>query len=153
MDTFIESYIDWLEKLHEEFKKTLADLPPEGLDWSPGEGTNSLAVLGVHISGAERYWIGDVVMGNHSERDRQAEFQTVGLASLALARHLDASLAYIRKNLASLRPEDLDTERTIPRDQRRVTCIWALLHALEHTAGHVGHAQLTRQWWDLTHPK
>jgi hypothetical protein len=41
----------------------------------------------------------------------------------------------------------LETERTHPRHGNQVSVAWALLHALEHAATHVGHIQLTVQLW------
>ena len=35
---------------------------------------NSMNVLVVHLIGAERYWIGDVIAGEPSGRDRESEF-------------------------------------------------------------------------------
>ena len=34
------------------------------------------------------------------------------------------------------------------RDDRNFSAGWALAHALEHTAPHLGHAQVTRQLWE-----
>ncbi len=39
-------------------------------------------------------------------------------------------------------------KRTDPRDGREYTVAWALFHALEHTALHLGQMQLTRQLWE-----
>ncbi len=53
----------------------MEELPPEVLDWKPGSEMNSLSVLIVHLTGAERYWVGDVVKRDASARDRNAEFR------------------------------------------------------------------------------
>jgi uncharacterized damage-inducible protein DinB len=109
---------------------------------------NSIAVLVVHLTGAERYWIGDVVMGDVSGRDRAAEFRTGGISLDALQARLAASTAYAHHALARLALADLEQERVSPRDGRKFTIAWALLHALEHTALHLGHIQITCQLWE-----
>ena len=148
MEMFISNYLEWLEKLHTDFKSSFEGLPDAALDWTPGDGMNSLAVLAVHTAGAERYWIGDVVIADPSERDREAEFHTQGLDAQALKDRLDASLEYARQNLAGLTLADLAATRVSPRNGMQCTCGWAMLHALEHIAQHTAHAQLTRQLWE-----
>ena len=68
MESFFLDYLDRLEALHSEVEKALEGLPQAGLDWSPGKGMNSIAVLIVHLTGAERYWVGDVASGDPSGR-------------------------------------------------------------------------------------
>ena len=110
---------------------------------------NSMAVLVTHITGAERYWIGDVVAGEPSGRDRSAEFRVKGLPTMALQQRLAGSLAYAKRVLEEMDLQDLPALRLSPRDGRDFTAGWSLLHALEHTAIHTGHIQLTRQLWEL----
>lgn len=141
-------YFERLQSLHTDINQTIADLPPSALDWAPGTDMNSLCVLVVHVAGAERYWIGDVVGQGISGRDRDAEFQTGGLAASVLVERLDKVLAHSRSVLEELTVPDLDAQRTSPRDGHKFTVAWALAHALEHTALHLGHIQITRQLWD-----
>lgn len=152
MEAFFDDYLKILDQLLTDFKSALRALPPEALDWSPGPETNSLAVLAVHTAGSLRYWIGDVIAGDSSNRDRESEFRTQAVDDQYLASRLDASLAYTRTALAKLALSDLGSMRTSPRHEEPVRCGWALMHTLEHTAQHTAHAQLTRQVWDLEHP-
>lgn len=147
MHTFFQEYITLIDNLHAAMKADLVGMPAEALDWIPAEGMNSLAVLVTHTVAAERYWIGDVVMGELSDRDRDAEFRVRGLDAEVLIQRLDNSLTYTKSALSRLELSDLDRECISPRDGRRFTASWALLHALEHTANHVGHCQLTSQLW------
>lgn len=146
---FVEDYWERLEKLHAEIDQVLEVLPQAALDWKPGPDMNSIAVLVVHLAGAERYWIGDVVMGDPSNRRREQEFQTVGWSRQALSDRLSDVGAYIQNQLAGLRLQDLDDTRVSPRDGSECRVGWALLHALEHTAQHLAHIQITRQLWHL----
>ncbi len=113
---------------------------------------NSIGALVVHLTGAERYWIGDVAGRDPSGRDRAAEFRARGLDEAELKRRLDGSLAYARGLLEGLTLQDLDAARVSPRDGREFTVAWCLAHALEHTAIHLGHIQIIRQLWDQQQP-
>ena len=42
---------------------------------------------------------------------------------------------------------ELDEERVSARDGQKYSVAWALSHALEHTALHVGHIQTLGQLW------
>jgi hypothetical protein len=148
MESFYTDYLERLQMLQQEAKMTLQGLPTSALDWLPGQGLNSLCMLAVHTAGAQRYWIGDVVARDKSDRDRESEFRTKGLESGTLIKRLDENLEYIHNSLNALRLKDLESERISPRDGRKVTVSWALGHALSHTAMHVGHMQITRQMWE-----
>jgi len=142
-------YIQRLQKLHDEIAKTIQDLPQAALDWlPPGPEMNSLCALAVHVAGAERYWIGDVVGRDPSNRDRPAEFRAQGLDAAALQARLDQALEHSRTVLENLTLADLEAERIVPRDGRTVSVAWALAQALGHTAEHLGQMQITRRWWE-----
>jgi uncharacterized damage-inducible protein DinB len=115
------------------------------LDWSPGNDMNSLSTLVAHVAGAERYWIGDVVMGEDSGRVRDREFETAGATADELSNRLDDSLEYIEGAFERLSPAQLAEERTLPELDRTYTVAWSIGHALQHTAQHLGHMQITRQ--------
>ena len=149
MEGFFVDYLNRLESLHNDLKACLGGLEQAGLDWTPGAGMNSLCVLAIHVAGSERYWIGDVVAGEPSARDREAEFHTQGLSSEALIQRLDASLAYATSALGRFVLEDLEKNRTSPRDGRFYSVGWALGHVLAHTGIHAGHAQMGRQIWEM----
>lgn len=148
MLTTFKEYVKLLETLHNGIRQTLVDLPPEALDWKAGPDMNSLGVLATHLAGSERYWIGTVAGEDPLPRNRDAEFETGGVGVDMLLALLDEALANSKLTLAQLTPLHLDENRGAPRDEREVTVAWALLHALEHTALHLGHMQLTRQLWD-----
>jgi uncharacterized damage-inducible protein DinB len=147
MRKLYESILGELRGLHAEVVTAIESLPAEALDWSPGPEMNSLTVLAVHLSGAERYWIGDVVRGDPSFRDRAAEFQVKGLQAEALKNRLQELDMYEEKALGEMRLRDLDETRISPRDGRKVTAGWALLHTLQHAAVHVGHIEILVQLW------
>jgi len=131
-----------------EIIRAIDGLPQEALDWAPGFNMNSLCVLIVHLTGAERYWLGNVVGKDLSDRDRDGEFLARELDEITLKERLSDSMAYARDLLETLTLEDLESNRTSPRDGRTFTVAWSIFHALEHTAIHVGHIQMVRQLWE-----
>lgn len=148
MDRFYTDYFNRLQRMHADLRDALEGLPPSALDWVPASGANSLVALAIHTAGAERYLIGDCVAGQPSGRDREAEFRASGLPVEALLEKLDASLTAVGQVLERLSLDDLETLRPWPRENSQVTVGWLLAHLLSHTAIHVGHAQVTRQWWE-----
>ena len=147
MQTFYNDYLDILQACHTDILKALEGLPPAALDWVSGPEMNSISVMVFHLTGAERYWIGDVAAQEPSDRDRDSEFRVHNVGMDVIRKRLDDSLAYVRKTLKKLTLQDLGASRTSPRDGRKFTVVWALLHALEHSNLHLGHIQITRQLW------
>src|SRR4030042_3673177 len=147
MRKYYEAMLEHFRGMPAEVLKALDALPPEALDWSPGPEMNSLTVLVTHITGSERYWVGDVVKGTPSFRDREAEFQARGVDAAALKQRLTDLDAYEAGALESLKVRDLESFKVSPRDGRSVPVAWALLHALEHTSVPVGHIEVLVQQW------
>lgn len=152
MHPFFEDYLGRLTDLHKGCLKTIEDLSVDALDWipvkMPTSDMNSINVLVTHLIGAERYWIGDVALGDISDRVRAEEFRANGLNADELAAKINAASIYARKALEKLKIDDLSKENIAPNQDRKFSIGWSLLHALEHTAIHLGHIQLTRQLWD-----
>ena len=48
MQPFFAEYLKTLETMHNEIAQALDGLGVDGVNWTPDEGTNSLAVLAVH---------------------------------------------------------------------------------------------------------
>jgi uncharacterized damage-inducible protein DinB len=153
MRPFFTDYLNNLLELHGDIRGALQGLPQDALDWSPGAEMNSLNVLVVHLTGAERYWIGDVVAGEPSGRDRAAEFRVSGLSTDELLRRLSDIEILAQRVLGPFALQALEEKRVSPRDGREFTVAWALGHALKHTALHLGQIQITRQLWEQAQTK
>jgi len=147
MQKFFVQYLDRLEDCHKDIHKALEGLPSVALDWNPGNDMNSISVLVYHLTGAERYWIGDVVMQESSNRDRDSEFKVHNVGPDVLKKRLDDTLIYVSTALEKMTLTDLEASRTRPSDGQEFTVAWAMLHALEHATLHLGQIQLTRQLW------
>jgi uncharacterized damage-inducible protein DinB len=148
MQTFYTTYLNNLQEHHDEIRNAIKELSPEGLDWVAGPKINSLSVLVTHLSGAERYWIGDVIAGDPKERNREAEFQVKGLSEQDLLQRLSDNEAYFQKAMEPLTLQELEASRISPRNGQSVTVGWVLCYVLKHTALHVGHIQITWQLWE-----
>ena len=118
------------------------------LDWVPAGNTNSINVLVTHLAAAERFWAADIALGESSDRVRDEEFEADGMTEPQLAQLLDDTLEVIREAFERLTLSDLEQIRHSAQHNMDVTTGWAILHALEHTAQHVGHIQLTVQLWE-----
>jgi hypothetical protein len=146
MHTFYADWLNNLQELHSDIEKALAGLPQKALDWSPGPGVNALTALVVHLTGAERFLLGEVIGGDAANRDREAEFLAQGVAASLLVQRLADSRTYIAGVLEPLTLADLEANRTLRG--REVTLGWVLGHALKHTATHLGHTQMMRDLWE-----
>ena len=152
MHRFFQDYLQRLAELHQDILNAIDGLPAEELDWIPnqkGSGEmNTINVLVTHICGSERYWIGDIACGDDSNRVRAEEFFVSGLNSSDLSAKITAATKYADSALQKLSIDDLPLVKSHTRDGMPVSVGWALLHALEHAAIHLGHIQITRQIWD-----
>jgi hypothetical protein len=148
MDALKTAYMARLTALHQAMDETIAGLLPEALAWSPGPEMNSIAVLAVHVAGAERYLIGELVGGEPSGRNRAAEFETRGGEAAELRARLATTLVHARSVLERLSVEELERLVYSPQHEQTFSVAYALLRALDHTAEHVGHMQMARQLWE-----
>lgn len=145
MERFYEECLDRFRSLHEAVKKSIEVLDEEELDWVPAGDANSINVLVVHLTSAEKFWAADIALGNTSDRNRLDEFEVQGLKKADLFTRLDETLDDLKSAFWQLKLFDLDQVRHSAQHNLNVTTAWAILHALEHTAIHVGHIQLTAQ--------
>jgi hypothetical protein len=151
MTPFFADLLARFQELHAEVEHALAQLPQEAMDWIPGPDMSSTSVLVVHLTGAERFLVGDLVLGDPSNRDRAAEFAASGWQKDDLLQRLQQTETYLAQAFEKLTLTDLETTRLHPRHGRQVSVTWALTHALEHVALHLGHLQVTVQLWQQSH--
>ena len=150
MTTELANYLERIEDLRGQMAGLVSGLTRETLNWRPIEGnvepiTNSLAVLVAHSTGAEHFWIGEVVGGHPPTRDRKAEFAQVAASSTELTELLERTALETREVFSHLRNTDLSESRRA--EGRAVPVRWCLLHVVDHTSLHLGHMQVTFQLW------
>ena len=146
----LDNYLTRIEDLHGQISGLLAEASIDALNWRPIEGadehvTNSLAVLTAHLAGAEHFWIGEVVGGHPSTRDRDAEFVTVASSGDELIQLMQTVAQETRDVFSRLTSSELDG--TCQAQDRTVPVRWCVLHVIDNTSLHLGHMQITYQLW------
>ncbi len=141
------------EVLLSDIQNVLAELPDEALNETPEGLTNSPYALICYLSGSARYWIGEVVGGEPSERVRADEFQAQGSRRDLEARLEDTCIrltnAFAHLDEADLKPHPVDLSRGVlswgelPPKGR--TSVWVIAHGLAHMAYHLGQLKLTQR--------
>ena len=113
--------------------------------------SNTLYQLGFHVLGSARYWAITLAGGQDFQRDRPAEFVSSGSGPKLIA-DLEQLIGQIHAEVDPLDSTDLERlttgasrHRSVDPDAEGLPLRDSLLHALEHTALHLGHAQITRQ--------
>jgi uncharacterized damage-inducible protein DinB len=120
----------------------------EGVDedqarWRPREQANSLLNLLVHLTGVERRWSEQVLAGNTIDRDRDAEFGELADTTVAQARDAYRTAVERTNEIANaMKPDDAC------RGEAGYSVRWVLIHLIEETARHAGHADITRELVD-----
>ncbi|HSG25108.1 MAG TPA: DinB family protein [Anaerolineales bacterium] len=150
MEPFFHDLLNRFDALHEDIKKSIHGLSPEALDWMPAGETNSINVLVTHLAAAEKFWAVDIPLGKDSDRERPKEFLVSGLQESELIQILDTTLEELVFAFEKMTVADLEQMRHSKQHQKDMTAGWAILHALEHTAIHVGQIQLTVQILERT---
>ena len=135
-------------------------IPDEDLNhWLPtsaregGQDMNTFAAIAIHVVSAGEFMTLHAVGDAASNRVREGEFSATG--SLAEIRErYDRWLADVHHLLDGLTEADLDRDSSEPRYvERGWKVAEILLHALDHTALHVGHLQIQRQLWEADRPE
>jgi uncharacterized damage-inducible protein DinB len=112
--------------------------------------TNTLFALATHLVGAGEFWVLVLAGGRIIPRDRPAEFRASGSLSDLTARYelWISGVHEVLDGLASDKMEqriELSRYRSAPSPSEEVSVREALLHAVEHSALHLGQIQITRQ--------
>lgn len=147
-----------LETLLTGFRKALDGIPDEdlaiwkpGIEESGGGETNTLAALVVHTAAAGGWMLHHQVYGDEIPRDREAEFQAVATRD-EIDAIFDGWLASFRERIDGDAEVDLGA---LPPTIRESIPHWTrlnwLFHMIDHTALHLGHAEIHRQLWLAEH--
>ena len=140
-----ELLLSWLGYLRGAVRRKIAGLSDEEARWAPEGALISLLGIVNHLTHVEWRWIDGGMRGQEVSR-RQEEFRpgpelTVAAALDAYRTRAAATDAYVR-SMPSLAEPCCSGDATDLR--------WVLLHLLNETARHAGHADATRELLDGT---
>lgn len=157
-----ETIEDSLRSLAEDMLDALGGIPTDDLNtWKPAaarEGShamNTFAALATHTLGSAAHWTLIITGARPATRDRNAEFRAqTTLADLRARR--DAWLAELHTQLEGM--TEADFAAPIPAslvhgDTHGWTILRGMIHAIDHTALHLGHVQIQRQLWEYERDK
>jgi hypothetical protein len=155
MSAFTRAYELQMRALVHDLFATLDGIPEDAFNtWKPaaardgGHEMNTFAAITIHTLSAAEFMTLHAVGGALSNRNREAEFEATGNRNelqVQYARWLDA----LHLMLSTFTDADLDNTTYSERyNERGWKTAEVLLHALDHTALHVGHLQVQRQLWE-----
>jgi hypothetical protein len=139
-----------LRRLITWFTEALDALPPDAFAWQPpSEQANSLAAICVHAISSAEWWVLSCVGDGPIERDRDAEFQ-INVSWAELRPRFHSFLERAEALLAGMTSEQLAAISRHPAGNRmKRRC---LTHTVEHLGLHLGHVEITIDWWKAMHP-
>ena len=112
-------------------------LSDDELWWRPHEQTNAVANLVLHLSGSNRYHLGQVIGGRDAGRNRDEEFAARdGYPKARLLEIWQESLRVIEDVLNGFDPSRM--METTDRAETATTFAQVLLHVTHHSAMHMG---------------
>jgi uncharacterized damage-inducible protein DinB len=140
-----ELLLDWLRYLRGAVVRNVEGLSDEAARWTPDGSLISLLGIINHLTHVEERWI-DFRMPGHEAVRSESEFSPgPGLSvEAALVAYRERAIATDRtvRDTVSLSEPCLGQEGTNLR--------WVLLHLINETARHAGHADATRELLDGT---
>jgi len=139
-----ELYLDWLRYLRGTIIRKAAGLSDAQARWSPDGALISLLGIVNHLTNVEWRWIDGSMRGQDVHRNEE-EFVpgpevTIANAVAAYRQRAAATDAVVRST-----PLDTPTREGFGTDLR-----WVLIHLINETARHAGHADATRELLDGT---
>ena len=140
----VELFLDWLDYLRRAVIRKLDGVTDEQAHVRPNDALISLVGIVNHLTHVEWRWIDGAIRGDSVAR-REDEF-TPGV-ELTIAGAVEAYRARAEATDAFVRKTPLDTPTN---EGQRTDLRWVLLHLINETARHAGHADATRELLDGT---
>ncbi|MEO7520943.1 MAG: DUF1572 family protein [Gemmatimonas sp.] len=139
-----------LRMLHRELaavQREIEAYPDDESLWQVAPGiSNSGGTLALHLAGNVRHFVGEVLGNSGYQRDRDAEFNSRGLARAHVSREIGDAMAQAVRALRSLDPSRLDADFPVavgPGTTLRTDVM--LLHLSVHAAYHLGQIDYHRR--------
>ena len=127
-------------------------LTSDQLDAAPWDDSSTLFILATHAISATEWNFVEVLAEQQVDRSRQAEFDSraasVDDPQGLLAERWAGARAAIESALANLSDDAWDGPHYHMFMDKNLSGHELVVRALAHTAEHVGHAEMTRQWLD-----
>ena len=124
---------DYLPKI----ERCLGELTAQQVWWRPGDESNSIGNLLLHLTGNVRQWILSGVGGAPDERVRDREFaERTAIPPAELLAALKKTLTEVDRLLSNLDSASLREQRKIQGYE--VTSLEAIFHVVEHFSMHTG---------------
>ena len=137
-------FLDWLRYLRNAVISKLEGLTDDQARWRPDGALISLLGIVNHLTNVEWRWIDGAILGRevhrHEEEFKPGRELTVAAAVAAYRERAAATDTAVRQ--LSL---DTPTREGSDTDLR-----WVLIHLINETARHAGHADATRELLDGT---
>jgi uncharacterized damage-inducible protein DinB len=139
-----ELLLGWLDYLRISILRKLEDLDEEQARWTPEGALISLLGIVNHLTQVEWRWMDGTMLGADTSRS-EAEFMPGPELTVADAVAGYRGRARATEKLVRTLPVTQGGTDGSGRDLR-----WVLLHLIEETARHAGHADATRELLDGT---
>ena len=143
-----ELYRYHLRRLITWYIEALDAISEETFAWQPpAEQTNSLAAICSHAISSAEWWVISCVGDGPIDRDRDAEFAALPTWT-ELRPRFAGFLANAEALFTGMTSEQLATISRHPAgDRMNRRC---LTHTVEHLGLHLGHVEVTIDWWKAT---
>jgi uncharacterized damage-inducible protein DinB len=144
----LTSFLDWYRIV---MIRKIEGVDPEGLRRSPVPSGTSLGSLVKHLAYVERHWFGSSYGGLDldypwTDEDPDADFRLDDADTVESLSAFYLEECARSREIVAANP-DLDHVVLSTRD-RRVSLRWILIHMIEETARHAGHADILREMLD-----
>jgi uncharacterized damage-inducible protein DinB len=139
-----EQLLTWLAWLRGAVLRKIDGLADEQAHWTPDGRLTSLIGLVNHLTHVEWRWIDGAMLGLSVDR---SESEFAPSHDMTIEEAVSAYRIGATRTDAYVRSHRLD-ERGI--GDQEVTLRWVLLHLINETARHAGHADATREMLDGT---
>ncbi len=145
-----ETVLTFLDYFRSVMVRKVEGVDPQALRMSPVPSGTCLGGLIKHLAYVERWWFQAVWAGREvdfpwSEDDPDAEFR------LEAGESADSLVALYRGECEISRQvvgADPDLDASVPGRHGEVSLRWIMVHMIEETARHAGHADLLREMAD-----
>ena len=147
-DDETELLLGWLGFLRGAVLRKMRGLDDESARWTPDGRLIPLIGLVNHLTRVEWRWIDGAMLGQDVERNEE-EFRPGPELTLDAAVRAYRERA-VATDEAVRRLGDLSTRSLEGSDENPMDLRWVLLHLVNETARHAGHADATRELLDGT---